>query len=355
MRSEDNNISYSDVSSYTFNSSSEPRPRQPADSIAEPSSSSPSRRASPPWAEVPVSYVPNNWPTGPRELPEGHYICPFEGCKTPVGPTELGQGYSRATLGAHLFSHGGFDGLHSLRRDIRWRVVFLRQALRHEKDDEESESYHSSDESDEDDLLQRQTSAIVLDLEEIRAWELSYRHMRPSGPAQEARGARELSNAPSAPYDVSEWLRATSTPEESHTGGGPPASEAMYMGRGTPPGVDYRALFSDQDLYPQLNGEVLKASQRAQAKYFKDGADEESPRLQDSERPQDDRSFLSTTLFSGSVGVHPSFEHEETGIPNTIETTYDTPTKKARTSGPQLEGFDEDTNQGGDADSEGID
>lgn len=133
---------------------------------AEPSSSSSSRHLTPPWAEVPVSYVPDTWLTGPRELPEGHYVCPDKYCRFPVGPVASGQGYSRNTLINHMGSHGELSGIHRLMVTVRERVIKLRQTLRRIK-------------SGEDDFLQREWSDFFLDLEEIKAWELSCRHMRP--------------------------------------------------------------------------------------------------------------------------------------------------------------------------------
>lgn len=252
MRSGDNQISSPDISSYTISSSSESQSPYSANFAAEPGSSSPNRHPTPPWAEVPVSYVPANRPTGPRELPDGHYVCPDMYCKFPVGLTASGQGYNRDTLMIHMLSHGEFRGVRELWGIVRYRVRQLRHALGRTESNEDDEFHHSSEELDEDGYLRLLTVAFIRDLDEIKAWELSCRHMRPFSAAQEARA------------DAHEYREVSDSP------------------------------FHDSEMEHELrvNG---------------DDVGNEILAYDDSDPPQENPSRLSRMLFDGRVGIPPSF------------------------------------------------
>lgn len=146
------------------------------DYIYESGINSPGTRPHYDWADRPVGYVPAGWPTGPRDLPSGHYICPHEGCENPVGKTESGEGYSRTTLGPHILTHGEYK----VRSAVRDRVMGLRhaQGLRL-GDGEYSPDYYSSRIPGD---LQRVTDDLIRDLEELQDWEQSDRVVHRSPP-----------------------------------------------------------------------------------------------------------------------------------------------------------------------------
>lgn len=132
------------------------------------------------WKDVPASYVPRHWPTGPRKLGPGRYICPFEGCKHPVGPTESGEGYSRTTLGPHIRTHDNYSwgGRFGLRSTMRTRVMALRNPQRRDLYGPAGVVIDLS-RNDSDPLrilgdpVQEETDALIPYLEEIKNFEQS--------------------------------------------------------------------------------------------------------------------------------------------------------------------------------------
>lgn len=158
-----------------------------------------------------MTYVPAHWPTGPRELRPGRFVCPFEGCKNPVGITVAGQGYMRTALIDHIPTHGGLDGVHSLRRGLRLRVKFLRLALRQPDDDHDYHFLLNRNRRGENLTLHQHAEAIICDLEQIGAWESSCRHLQPFGPAdEESPGQAREPIHPSSPS-----IRHVASPEWS--------------------------------------------------------------------------------------------------------------------------------------------
>ncbi|KAI3400591.1 hypothetical protein diail_2794 [Diaporthe ilicicola] len=127
------------------------------------------------WKDPPVGYVPAGLPTGPRDLRFGRWVCPFEGCDRPVGPTEDGEGYDRTSLAAHVIVHGGEKGLYELRRTVRKRVFALRYHLGRATDDIECMWYYKGGALDD---LQAKTDDMIMDLNEIRNWEQSSRSVQ---------------------------------------------------------------------------------------------------------------------------------------------------------------------------------
>ncbi|KAL1874459.1 hypothetical protein Daus18300_003477 [Diaporthe australafricana] len=131
------------------------------------------------WKDPPVGYVPATWPTGPRDLPSGHYTCPIEGCKNPVGPSESDQGYIRTTLGPHILSHAGDTKKHifvdDLRLAVRRRVVALRRDMECPAEDVINMFYYRGDAISS---VQAKVDDMITDLAELRNWEQSSRHIR---------------------------------------------------------------------------------------------------------------------------------------------------------------------------------
>lgn len=146
------------------------------------------------WVDPPVSYVPSSWPTGPRNLPPDHYVCPYKGCKHPVGPNDSDEGYNRETLGLHIQSHSGEgSSFGSLRRTVQMRFEAARDALHPNpdeisQDDDELARYGSlkgsqleTDEMSQDDDefddygspkgSQRETDDLIQELEKLKYWE----------------------------------------------------------------------------------------------------------------------------------------------------------------------------------------
>lgn len=121
------------------------------------------------WVDPPVSYVPSSWPTGPRNLPPNHYVCPYKGCKHPVGPKDSDEGYNRETLGLHIQSHS-VEGSSDLRSTVHARLEAVRDALHPNpdemsQDDDEFADYGSPKGS------QRETDDLIQDLEKLKYWE----------------------------------------------------------------------------------------------------------------------------------------------------------------------------------------
>jgi hypothetical protein len=274
-------------------------------------------------------------------------------------------------------SHGGLDGLRSLRREIRWRVKFLRQALRQKEDDDDYHFQINSDERDENLLLQWQARAIIYDLEEIKAWEVSCRHMRPSGPAEEARAARQESRSSvassSRPRSMSRTRRenAHEDPEQNGTSYQGPTSQEIFAqrdrvmhatrrlpplylarkletsitGRETSPKPEDEsppqqnplgALEKSLDVYDSTRG-IPTSGESNESEDTEDDGDVESLPNHNSNRPQDDLSRLSKMLFSGSIAVPSSSQ----AVAKDAGSSREPPRKKARMSGPELDGSGE--------------
>lgn len=129
------------------------------------------------WVDPPVSYVPSPWPTGPRNLPPNHYVCPYKGCKHPVGPKDSDDGYNRETLGLHIQSHPREEGIFHLKSTVRARLEAVREALHPNPDeitsDEDELGYDGEldDYSDDPKGSQRDTDQLILYLEKLKYWE----------------------------------------------------------------------------------------------------------------------------------------------------------------------------------------
>lgn len=126
------------------------------------------------WVNPPVSYVPSSWPTGPRNLPPNHYVCPYKGCEHPLGPKDSDEGYNRETLGLHIQSHpvknSVFGPLH-LKWTVRARLEAMRRALHPNPDDITEDDDELGYDSHDPKGSQRETDQLIQDLEEIRYWE----------------------------------------------------------------------------------------------------------------------------------------------------------------------------------------
>lgn len=142
------------------------------DHIVELGKSSPGSKLPEPWAEPGVSYIPATCPSGPRNLPPGHYACPSKDCPHRLGKSWSGSGYTRETLRDHILNHGGRNGMSELRWTVRQRVMAMRRTQRRKTNDGKIWIDATGD-LDED--LQRETDDLVLDLEEIRNWEQAIR------------------------------------------------------------------------------------------------------------------------------------------------------------------------------------
>lgn len=130
------------------------------------------------WKDPPVGYVSGTKPTGPRELPSGHYSCPIEGCSNPVGPSEWDLGYTRTDLGPHILSHAGegdkYYFVEYLRLTVRRRVVAMREDMGCSAEDVINMFYYRGDAIQG---LQAKVDDIIMDLAELRGWEQSSRRL----------------------------------------------------------------------------------------------------------------------------------------------------------------------------------
>lgn len=135
------------------------------------------------WVDPPVSYVPGCWPTGPRELPPDHYVCPYEGCEHPVGPNDSDEGYNRETLGLHIQSHAVQPDpdpffMRDLRRTVHGRLRAVRRALHCNPRDispDDKIIHYSGDPKGS----QSETDELIQDLQELKNWERSTRMLGP--------------------------------------------------------------------------------------------------------------------------------------------------------------------------------
>lgn len=121
------------------------------------------------WKDPSVSYIPANHPSGPRDLPPGHYRCPFPKCHEPFGLDAQTEGYDEEGLRQHLLKGLDFH-VDAVLCSVRLRV----QALRRSQGKDEGPApkpFHGRSPA----RAQRVMEELMSDLEELRAWERSRR------------------------------------------------------------------------------------------------------------------------------------------------------------------------------------